>query len=338
MMSIRSAWFAVVCAGATAVAQTTPIDLSTLVPLDKVVATVNDAVILNSEVLTLTAPMVQSLEKQVRRPVTREEVFHLYMQNLERKIDTHALAQAAKTLGIIPPDRVESFLQEQLRDEERDQIRELGTYQKLSEERLRQSSGSSWQSIVRDQRVSKLADLTRGLTTMRLQNQRNLLITPRGMRYYYRRHNDQFVHGSRALLGVVAVMGTDGTTTAAEIADAWRDHDLMPEELVRRFAARGACNADVFVIDDSSKKTRRADEVAFALAGPAGSVSAPIEREGSYRVWKVLEYLPQRNDPFDDADVQREIRDRMEREVIDQLMLQTVKRARERTQVWRLDR
>jgi len=325
------------CAAATAVAQTTPIDPKTLVPLDRVVATVNDAVILNSEVLTLTAGRVRTRQEELKRQLTLEEISRVFKAMLDSKIDQHALAQAAKTLGIIPPDRVESFLQEQLKDEERDQIRELGTYQKLSEERLRQSNGSSWQSIVRDQRVSKLAELTKVLTvTTRLQNQHNLLITPRGMRYFYRRHVDQFVHGSRALLGVVAVIGPDAAATAAALVDAWRGHELAPDELVQRFANRGACNPEVLLIDDSSAKTRRPDEVAFARAGPAGTVSAPIERDGSYRVWKVLEYWATRNDPFDDADVQREIRDYMEREVVDQLMLQTIKRARERTQVWRL--
>src|SRR5262245_58295188 len=129
-MTIHRAWFAVVSAAATAPAQTTPIDLKTLVPLDRVVATVNDAVILNSEVLTLTAGKVRTREEELKRRLTPEEIGRLFAAMLESKIDQHALAQAAKTLGIIPPDRVESFLQEQLRDEERDQIRELGTYQR----------------------------------------------------------------------------------------------------------------------------------------------------------------------------------------------------------------
>ena len=106
--------------------------------LDRVMATVNDAVILNREVLALTLGQISVAERERGRPLSLPEKRGLLQRNLNSKIDQHALAQGAITLGIIPPERVESIFQDQLREEERELVRKLGTLQAVTEEQARQ--------------------------------------------------------------------------------------------------------------------------------------------------------------------------------------------------------
>jgi hypothetical protein len=75
-------------------------------------------------------------------------------------------------------------------------------------------------------------------------------------------------------------------------------------------------------------------KVEFALAGPRDKVSDPIVGEGNARLWKVLDFVAERSEPFDDPAVQQVIRNHMERAVMDRLLDQTVRRSRERTEVW----
>lgn len=309
------------------------------IALDRVVATVNDAVILESEVVTLTIGDIRTLEQELGRPLSPGERQARMRIQLGRKIDQHALAQASKTLGILPPDRVEAVLQDMLREEEIEQVREFGTYQRLTEERARQSRSSSWQAIEREQRVTKLADLTRQMAvSVRLQNQRNLFITPRMMRDFYRKNRAQFVHDSRAVLGSIGFAGSDAAAAAAAARTVWEQEDLTPDELVARFADRGAYLPESLLIDEQARKSRRPDQIEFALAGPKGHVSAPVPSASGdeLRLWKVLDFAAARNDPFDSPEVQRQIRDQMEHEVIERMLQQTTDRARQRTEVWQL--
>ncbi|MGE3174819.1 MAG: hypothetical protein AB7O97_19470 [Planctomycetota bacterium] len=327
-------------AGAAARAQDNLPDPRSLIPLDRVVATVNDAVILESEVKTLTLGEIRSRERELGRQLTPEERGLLFLQRLGVQIDQHALAQAAKTLGIIPPDRVEQIYQDQLLQEERELERELGGMQRVADERARQ--GRTWQTFEREQRVNKMAQLTREMAvSLRLQNQRNLFITPRMMREFYRRNRDQFVHGGLALLGCVAFLGKDAPAVATRAAEVWRTEGLSPEELARRFEDQGAFAPELLRIDEAARKTRRADQVDFALAGPEGRVSEPLIETDStggttrVRLWKVIDHVAERADAFDDPEVQSVIREHMEQQVLNQLLDQVLRRCRERTKVWR---
>ncbi len=307
--------------------------LAGLVPLDRVVATVNDAVILQREILTLTVSEIRAREQERGGPLSAGERSQIFFRNLEGRIDEHALAQAAGTLGLLPPERVEEIFQSQLLEEERDLVRKLGTLQRVTEEQARQ--GRNWETFVRDQRVSKLSDLTRSLAVQsRLNNQSNLFITPRMMRTFYLQNRAQFVRESRAVLGCVAFAGADAAAAAAAAKAVWEQEPLSPEGIVERFSDRGAMAPETLLIDEAARKSRRPDQVAFAMQGPAGLVSEPIEDTRAVRLWKVLDFAEAREDRFEDPKVQALIRNLMEQQVYDRLLTQTRKRSRERTQVW----
>lgn len=307
--------------------------LAGAVLIDRVVATVNDAVVLQREVLALTVGQIRVAEAERGSPLPPSERRLLFLRNLGSKIDQHALAQAAITLGILPPERVESIFQDQLLEEERELVRKLGTLQAVTEEQARQ--GRNWETFVRDQRVSKMSDLTRAMAVnSRLNNQSNLFITPRMMRTFYRENLGEFVRQSQAQLGCVAFVGEDAAAKAKVAAEVWSKEALTPEELVKRFESDGAMAPEVLLIDESSRKTRRQDQVDFAMAGPKDRVSDLVVDESGVRLWKVLEFQPAKKDTFEDPDVQRLIREFLEQRTIERLLEQTKKRAKERTQVW----
>ena len=301
--------------------------------LDRVMATVNDAVILNREVLALTLGQIRTAEQERGRQLPIGEKRALMQRNLNSKIDQHALAQGAITLGIFPPDRVESIFQDQMRDEERELVRKLGTLQAVTEEQARQ--GRNWETFVREQRVDKMSSLTRAMAiNTRFNNQRNLFITPRMMRTFYRENLKEFERGSLAVLGSVAFSGPGARQAAQDAAEVWKKELLSPQELAARFEKSGALAPEVLRIDEESKQTRRQDQVEFALAGPKDKVSDPIEGGSGFRLWKVLEYEPPKKVPFDSPEVQKLIRDLLEQRIQDRLLEQTRRRAKERTHVW----
>lgn len=301
--------------------------------LDRVVATVNDAVILQRETLAATLPQIESAERQRGAPLTSSERRQVFVRSLDSRIDQHTLAQAAVTLGILTPERVEAYFQERLQDEERELVRKFGTLQAVTEEQARQ--GRNWEAFVREERVGKLSELTRAMAVQtRLNNQSNLFITPRMMRTFYRENLGEFVRDAQAILGVVTFVGPEAMAAATAAAEVWRTEELNPEALAKRFESRGALAPQVLQIDENSRKDRRADQVDFALKGPGGAVSEPIQDEVGVRLWKVLDHRAARTDSFEDPEIQKLIRDVLEQRTQDRLLELTRRRARERTQVW----
>lgn len=307
--------------------------LASALLLDRVVATVNDAVVLQREILAATVPQIDSAERARGGPLSPGERRQVFVRTLTSKIDQHTLAQAAVTLGILPPERVESYFQERLQEEERELVRKLGTLQAVTEEQARQ--GRNWEAFVREERVDKLSALTSAMAVQtRLNNQSNLFITPRMMRTFYRENLGEFVRDARAVLGIVTFVGADANAAATAAAEIWRTEELSPEELAKRFEARGALAPQAVLIDDAARKERRRDQVEFALKGPAGTVSLPMADEVGVRLWKVLDHAASRKDSFEDPEVQKQIREHLEQRTRDRLLDQTLKRAKERTQVW----
>ena len=168
----------------------------------------------------------------------------------------------------------------------------------------------------------------------RLNNQRNLFITPRMMRLYYRTNRNLFVHGSRALVGGLSFTGANAKAEAQKAAEAWREAPLRPDEMVARLG-KNTVVPETIQVDESNKDSLRTELVEFGSAGPLDRVSDPIRVGSSYKVWKILAFEPARSERFDSPEVQREIRARLEKEVMDQLLDQTIRRARTRTHVWR---
>jgi hypothetical protein len=305
------------------------------VRIDAVIATVNDSAILESELRTATAGEIRARQLREGRQLAPAERTRVLAIELQKLIHKHQLAQSAKTLGVLPPDRIEAIFRDMLREEEAEQVRDLGSEQRFSQ--ALEQRGRTWQTFYREQRIDKLYDIARQLTIGgRLQNQSNLFVTPRMLRDFYREHRDLFVHGAVAIVAEVAFVGTQQQEHARAAAAIWAKESIGAETLARQFADRGALRVtEQLRVDDRSRESlNRADLIDFALRGPKGAVSEPMLAGTAVRLVKILDYLPARDGRFEDPEVQLEIRERLEREVILDLEAQALQRASDRTYVW----
>ena len=112
---------------AAAHGQATMPDPRKLVVIDRVVATVNDTVILSSDLNTLASSEIRVAETTKGSKLTDAERGFILNRNLQELINRAALSQAAKTLGVLPPDRVEDLLKGMMKEDEDQQIRDFGS-------------------------------------------------------------------------------------------------------------------------------------------------------------------------------------------------------------------
>lgn len=314
-----------VAATAPVCAQTEPGKASPPVLIDTVVATVNDSAILHSELATLTAGRLRTLEASGRtvRPEDREAI---YAAELRERIDHHTWAQAAKTFGYASPEQVEAWFQRELEREEQNQVRDLGSYQAYT--RALQDQGRTWPTLVRQMRVDKLAGIAKDFSIdARMQRQSNLYVTPRMLRETYERFRPQFKHDAEAKVALVSFRGETAADDAARAAATWRAEDLTARALAQRFP--GAT-----VVESVTASALIPPLSTFALAGPVDRVSDPIPHEDTLQVAKIVVFQPARDDPFEDPQVQTELRAICERIVRTEFALQALRRARQRTEVW----
>jgi hypothetical protein len=316
-------------------AKTPPVAGRGLVPIDRVIATVNDSAILLSELRGLAAGQVAALEQRLGRPLSAQETELAYREVLLPLIEKHAMAQAARTFGILPPEQVEAIFNSELAREEAEQMRDYGTWQQFSKDL--ELSGRTWQSYVRERRVEKLRDLAEEVAVqMRLAQQRNLYVTPRMLWEAWQEYQSEFRRGPRADVGIVSFEGPDGEANASAAAAQWRELTVSPQELLDRL---NLPRATAQVRRDLSEASRGkvADEIVdFALPGPQHAVSAPFRLGSAWRVAKVLNHAPARNANFEDAEVQALLRQICQRGVVESLKRQAVERAMQRTEYWSL--
>lgn len=314
--------------------QTSPPAGRGLVPIDRVIATVNDSAILLSELRSLAAGQVAALEQRLGRPLSQQETEEAYRRVLLPLIEKHAMAQAARTFGILPPEQVEAIFKSELAREEAEQMRDYGTWQQFSKDHL-ELSGRTWQAYVRERRVEKMRDLAEEVAVhMRLAQQRNLYVTPRMLWEAWQEFQGEFQHGPRADVGIVSFEGPDGETHAHAAAALWREQSLNPQQLVDQLAVPRATAQLRRDLSDASRGKVADEIVDFALPGPLHAVSAPFRLGSAWRVAKVLYHAPARNARFEDAEVQAELRQICQKGVIEALRRQAVERAMQRTEYW----
>ncbi|HLQ38467.1 MAG TPA: peptidylprolyl isomerase [Planctomycetota bacterium] len=312
------------------------------VTIDGVVATVGDAAILNSKVDGAAAGEVRSLEQRQGKPASREQMAFIRSGWLRRLIDTQEMAQGAKTLGILPPAQVEQAIRQRVEEVVTEQERTLGSLPRLSKELMQ--SHQTWESFERDVRLDESAKLAEQLAVLgRLQFQRNLFITPRMMRDYYRKNRHLYVYGPQSRLAAVAFSpGSDAEAVmvrAKAAAEQWRERELTAKELATMHKGIAPELRELNSVTEDSRKNGSLQEfmIDFALQNPAGTVSEPIARESNLWVLKVIEHQDGRNGAFDDAEVQANLRVQLERLVEAFLRDQALRRARARTYVWTQD-
>lgn len=303
------------------------------IPVDRVVATVNDSAILMSELRTQAAGKIRGAESRLGRRLQPMEVVALLKAELVPMIESHAMAQAAKTLGFMTPEQVEALFLDEMKREEAEQVRDLGTWQEFSKELQRQ--GRTWQTYVRERRVDKMKEFAEDFAIRsRLQNQSNLFLTPRMLRETYQLEVARFVHGPRAAMVLINFEGDNASTSAAAAAELWQKEDLNGQELLARFPDAKGTTIELNSITEESRAALVTELYDFAMAGPAQRVLPPSQQGGTWRIAKIMAHDPARNGRFEDADVQNVLRDICHRGVIEELRRQATARSMQRTEFW----
>jgi hypothetical protein len=293
--------------------------------VDAVVATVNDSTILLSELRTLAAGRIRTIEAR-SGPLSGAEVQRIYRDELEERIDVYRMAQSAKTFGVVAPEQVEQLFRAELERDKQDQVRDLGSYLEFSRELQRQ--GRTWQAYEREQRIEKLYDFAQSFSVWRrIQKQQNLYLTPRMLRETYAANRDRFVRSAQARVALVSFRGPNAQANAEQAAAMWSLQNLTSRELAQRFP-------DALATQDLNASSLRPELREFGEAGPLNTVSPPMVRPGGVDVAKVIAYLPARNGKFEDREVQEELRELCHRQVLGEFRHQALERARARTEVW----
>lgn len=294
--------------------------------VDAVIATVNDSPILLSELRTLKAGRLRTEEGRV----TPQREAQIEQIELEKLLNKHRMAQAAKTFGDAPPEQIEQLLRRELERDKDVQVRELGSLSGLSRELARQ--GRTFSSYEQDLRTEKLYDFAEDIAVRRrLMRQTNLLVTPRMMREAYLVMRERFVHSASALVAQVRFTGADARKNAETAAAQWRKENLTARQLADLFPSGASAIRE---LSAAALAPELAPVAAFALAGPKDNVSDPIAFDGGFYVAKVTQFSGARDGKFEDPEVQAELRQMCEQEVAGVFRMQAYARARERTEDW----
>ena len=295
--------------------------------VDSVVASVNDSTILQSKLFSTVAGPVRSAEARQNRSLTLREISQLSRSQLMQLINRYQMAQAAKSFGPLKPEQIDQLLRSELERDKQDRARDLGGYVAFSEELERE--GLTWQTYAREQRLEKLNSFAEQFAIYeRLRKQSNLYLTPRMLRETYEANRDFFVRPALADVALVTFQGPDAASRAAAASEFWRTGDWTAREVATRFGP--ATPAQVMRAKTLPKPIRD-----FGLAGPVGSVSAPLPGAGGrHRVAKVMQFLPARNGRFEDPETQAQVRVIARRRVVDEFRAQALERARQRTEFW----
>lgn len=300
------------------------------VPVDAVLATVNDSAILASTLRMLAAAKIRSIESQ-HGSISNGDREAIFRDVLEVEIDRHRLAQSAKSLGPLPPEQIDQIVQGEFERDRQEQVRDLGSVNELSREMKR--IGRTWPTYEREQRIDKLSEIAEELAVRRrLARQENLFLTPRMMRETFERNRGRFEREAAAKIVQVRFTGANAQANAEAAAAQWRKEEIEARQLASRFEGAVA----VGEVIASSLSAEMAALTSFALAGPEGAVSAPVPVGGAFHVARVTAFISARNGKFEDADVQREVRDICFQQVFGEFKAQAMERARQRTEVWRL--
>ncbi len=312
--------------------------------IDRVIATVNDAAIMESTLRAAIAGRRNAMEAQLQRQLLPQEERALIGFALNKELERHQLAQSAKTLGILPPERVEALLQDEIQRGVAERVRDVGSWQQFTDELQRTGS---WRSYMRRERVQTLSNFARQIAVgLRMQKQDNLFLTPKMMRDVWRRQttgefagNNRFVSPASAVIELVHFAGEDAEKLANAARKLWTEKDMGAKDLLAALPGATPSNSsaiEALTVTPAAREDLAAPEIAdFALAGPEGAVSAPIPvADGTRMVVRIRFYTAARNAEFSDPEVQRQLRIICMNAIEEGFIRQALARAQTRTQIW----
>lgn len=300
-------------------------------PIDMVVATVNDSAILLSELRSVTLGTIRSLRASGRIVSPSDESL-LLLRELKGLIDKRRLALSIHSMGIYTPEQIDGYVKSVLEQERLEKQRDVGSMLGLSQ--ALKDEGRTWPTYEREQRLEKLSEFAEDATVRRRLGSSNgtLFLTPRMLRETYEREKAAFVHEPRWRVAMIEFTGPDAKDHAVGTAAAWPLQTIGARELAASIPGANSLReiGDEVVLADHLQPVAE-----FAKKGPAGAVSPPLELRGSWYVVRVVQYLPAENGRFEDPEVQARLRQVLQNRVRTEFEKQAIDRAEDRTVVWK---
>ena len=299
-------------------------------PIDMVVATVNDSAILLSELRSVTLGTIRSLRASGRIVSPNDESL-LLRRELKGLIDKRRLALSIHSMGIYTPEQIDGYVKSVLEQDRLEKQRDVGSMLGLSQ--TLKEEGRTWPTYEREQRLEKLSEFAEDATVRRRLGSSNgtLFLTPRMLRETYEREKAAFVHEAHWRVAMIEFTGPDAKDHAVGAAASWALQAMSAREMAATFPdARSLGETGDDGLADHLRPVAE-----FAQKGPAGAVSPPLEIRGAWYVARVLQYLPAENGRFEDPEVQARLRLALQNRVRTEFEKQAIERAEDRTVVWK---
>lgn len=301
---------------------------SSWVLVDRVVKTVNDSAILESNLRTVAAGLIRAHISQ-HGSITPAERQEIYERSLERLVDDYRLAKAAASLGPQSAEQIEQIVQSELQRAVLEQERDIGVNEMSREFKRTNRTLAAVQS---EQRIDLQKRIAEDMTVhRRLMRQGNLYVTPRMLRETFARFRKDFFEREAAARVVgLRFRGEGARERAAAAAEMWRKEGLDLQQMAARFPN----DTVIPELDATTLSSELAPITKFALAGPEGAVADPVPMGDGFLVARVSQFQSELHGHFEDPDVQRKLQTLCERLVRNEFHDEAMARAKDRTEVW----
>ena len=298
--------------------------------LDGVLGIIGDKVVLESSIAVELQAQIDGAENAGRR-VTQEMKGLWRYQILQRRLDSEALAQGARTMRDVTRDQVDRIVDQKVQEFVRQEEEKAGSVNQLTQELG--FLGQTLESIEEDRRTRLMGEIAhQQYIARRYQDSWALAVTPSEMRRFYQENRSQFVSDSSTDLEIVAIPG--GADAEAAMAHAraaaksWREPRRSATEVAEEFTG---------VALDPRQRVRNTEDdphatpiKEFAGSAKQGDVSEPIQRGNSFWILRATWVHAARSGLFEDPKIQSLIQRQLALTLIEQDRLNLIDSQRQK--------
>lgn len=264
--------------------------------LDEVMMTVDNRVILRSEVqddyeARLASRYPDGTDMRTRALVWQEARFHFFRAAVR--------SQSAWSMPGSSPEHIQKYVEKELERRNNEQIKKFGSVNRMQQE----MSLLETSAFIRERRERDdiLISLARQEFMIRFRDRLALMITPKALRAHYRKRRPEMQTAAAVEFGIVLIDGRqkDAEQRAAQAKTAWTA-SLTPAEVAEKVGGTGLAR--------TASKNLQAFIREFLDGAKPGDVSAPIRRGDSIYVLKLLARKAGNDFRWADAEVQNQLR------------------------------
>jgi hypothetical protein len=307
--------------------------------LDRVLMTVDNEVILLSEVEEEYAARIVARQKGLPPGQTLDlrQRMLIYQQVRLDRLRAAVQAQAAWSIQGASPERIQQIVNQELQRRTQEQIKEIGSLNRLRQEQASGLMGSS--AFIRDRREREdiLYNLAKQDFERRFRDRVALMITPKALRAHYKRRAPELRATAAKVLGVVRFDVPDQDdpvaprASAGKAAAAWRESPKTGTEIGAEFGG------------DSRPHQRIAGSAAarlqpfirsFVATATVGTVSEPIRFSGAFWVLKIVSETPGDTFRWDDIQVQNRLRAELVRFEYQKILMRLQRDQEKTLKIW----